>query len=226
MTRTIKLTLDDLRLLTEPCYHDFAELGLPTPQREGNFAANQRCKQEHLLPLVDRAVAEAGPRPSLLELFCADGYYGCRAAQRGARVHGVDRDEAEVARANLMARVLGLRRRARFHVGDVFAWDEPADVVMCAGGLYHLEDPAALLRRLRELTRSSLVVQTVYHLGVDDPGYFETPAPGWSWGCRFSLGYLRNMLVASGWEVVSEATNELEGNEKPKDRGAAYFLCR
>ena len=215
-------------LLVKPWYHDFSSLGLHLPQRPGIFPGNQTAKSPVIRRLLDDALARchaAGTDAGLLELFCADGYYGVYAARNGAGwVKGADLDTTEVAKANLVARLLGIDN-AEFVVADVFEWRERAPAALCAGGLYHLEDPERLLRQLREQVDVALVVQTVYHQGIEDPDYFETPAPGWHWGCRFSYRYLLTMAERSGWEVVHHERNELFGNDRIEDRGSAYLLC-
>ncbi len=59
-----------------------------------------------------------------------------------------------------------------------------------------------------------------------EPDYFETPAPGWRHGCRFSHGRLTSWLDECGWEVVDQMQNELPGNRLRRDRGSSYFICR
>jgi SAM-dependent methyltransferase len=222
------MTGGERALFVEPWYHDFGPLGLPTPQRGGIFPANQEAKQGPIFRLLDDAIGRAAGRTadvSVLELFCADGFYGLRAAQRGARrVVGVDTDPQEVAKARLAAKLLGVTG-AEFRVADVFLTSDRASVGVCAGGLYHLSDPARLLRQLRDQVADALVVQTVYHLGRPEPDYFESPAPGWTWGCRFSYEYLLGMVARCGWSVEHAEANELLGNDRAADRGSAYLLC-
>ncbi len=222
------MTADERALFADPWYHDFSPLGLPTPQRGGIFPANQAAKQGPIFRLLDDALGRAAARrrdASVLELFCADGFYALRAALCGARrVLGVDTDEREVAKARLAAKLLGVRT-AEFRVADVFLTTEPAAVAICAGGLYHLSEPARLLDQLRHQVSDALVVQTVYHLGRPESDYFESPAPGWTWGCRFSYGYLVGMVERCGWRIERTETNELLGNDRPADRGSAYLLC-
>jgi 2-polyprenyl-3-methyl-5-hydroxy-6-metoxy-1,4-benzoquinol methylase len=223
--RQARMTADERALFAEPWYHDFGPLGLRTPQRDGIFPANQAAKQEPLFRLLDAALPRAGADVAVLELFCADGFYGLWAARQGARrVVGVDTDPREIAKARLAAKLLGVSG-AEFRVADVFATSDRVPVAICAGGLYHLSDPARLLRQLRDQVSAALVVQTVYHLGRPEPDYFESPAPGWTWGCRFSREYLLAMVERCGWRVEHAEANVLTGNDRPADRGSAYLLC-
>lgn len=214
--------------LHEYWYHDFSSLGLTTAQRPGPWAANQLSKQEPITLRIANAIdtcRREGIDPSVLELFCADGFFGCVAAERGASaVVGIDIDEPEVERARLAAKLLG-QRRTRFEVEDVWTTTRTAAIGLCAGGLYHLEDPEALLRRLRPLISRFLVVQTVFHLDVDDPEWFESPAPGWTWGSRTGYDGVLAMVERAGWTILDHDRNELLGNDEPSNRGSAYLLC-
>jgi hypothetical protein len=219
--------------LEHPWYHDFAVLGVPTPQAEGIFGPNQQAKQGILFSLIDGAIRRSDADPTGLELFCADGFYSHYALQHGARhMTGVDLGDAQSAgssmhlrQAEAMTVLLGHEGRADFRPQDVFDVQDKVDFVICAGGLYHVSDPAALLRRTRSMARSALVVQTVYSLAQTSPDYFETPAPGQTWGCRFSLDHLVRMLDESGWDVIDSTINELGGNARAEDRGSFYALC-
>ena len=221
------LSRRDLQLYVDPWYHDFGALGVPTPQGDDHFPGNQRSKEPVLTSMLDEAMQRARPdAPSLLELFCADGYFGCMAAQKGAgSVVGIDLNPYHLERARLAARMLGLDDRVRFERRNVFAVDGRYDVIMNCGGLYHIDNPWELLRRNRTLEPDVLLVQTVYSLARSEPDYFETPTPGWTWGCRFSLAFFEDMLRRAGWRIERMETNELEGNTRPEDRGSVYAVC-
>jgi hypothetical protein len=128
-----------------------------------------------------------------------------------------------------MARRLGFGA-VRFRREDVWAFldrsEEAYDLVLCAGGLYHVSDPARLLQAVRRVARGHLVVQSVVTLETEDPGYFVQPAKGWQHGCRFTHAWLRARLEALDWQVLEEARAELPGNHRLHDRGSSFFLCR
>ena len=217
------------KLLNEPWYHDFSYFGIKTVQEPGIWKANQQSKEKPIFSYIDQAIAwcrQNGSPSRGVELFCADGYYGLYAVKNGAEsVHGLDLDEKNLARAVLMAKLTGLSQKARFERRDVYTMDQTYDFGICAGGLYHISDPAGLLKLLSRQVRGPLVIQTVYSLANSSKDYFETPAPGWTWGSRFSYDYLRHMIEEAGWKIISETKNELLGNKRPEDRGSAYFLC-
>lgn len=218
-----------LEIMLEPWYHDFSPLGLTTPQRGGVYPKNQRSKQPILFEMIHQAVSTARERDDgqvdVIDLFCADGFYSHHALQEGAdHVRGLDLDRTEIVKARIVADGLGHRRRADFEVRDVHELDGSYAVGICAGGLYHVADPQAILELLRRSVRHALAVQTVFHLGETDPDYFVTPAPGWTWGCRFSLAHLQRMAAEAGWTIIEQQQNELAGNPDPQNRGSAYLL--
>ena len=71
-----------------------------------------------------------------------------------------------------------------------------------------------------------MIIQTVYSLENENESYFETPSPNWTWGCRFSLNYFKNMVIKTGWEIIDIQTNELLGNENLQDRGSVYAILK
>ncbi len=227
--RVLELSREEVRLLGKRWYHDYSPLGFRTPQGREVKRRNQQAKQPHLFRMIDAAIElciEDGGRADGLELFCADGFFGNYAVRRGATsMVGVDLAERQLIQARLAAKILGLAGQARFERRDVFEIEGRYDFAICAGGLYHLSDPRSLLARLSGRVRRALVVQTVHSLARTEPAYFEAPAPGWTWGSRFSAGYLRSMLEETGWQVLDAVTSELPGNPRPEDRGSIYALC-
>jgi len=113
-------------------------------------------------PVVRSALGKAGPQASALDLACSEGWFAHRLLEWGAhRAHGIDVRPENVHRAELLRDHLGARRLT-FEVADVFdlGGREPADVVLCLGLVYHLEDPVGALRIARALTRGVCVVES------------------------------------------------------------------
>jgi hypothetical protein len=198
--------------------------------RPSSHRINQRHKEECLIPFLARCLDDLGERPACLELFCADGYYSCimNSLKPEAIVTGVDLNTTEIKRARAAARLLGFQG-ANFVVDDVWAFiqaaDAPYELILCAGGLYHLTEPRRLLELLRKIAARFLVVQSVVTLEVEDADYFVAPAPGWKHGSRFTHAGLARWLADLGWQILAEARNELTGNPRLCDRGSSYFLC-
>ncbi len=198
---------------------------------DSGILANQGCKEELLVPFIRQAFEMLPENPRCLELFCADGYYSLLMKQMRpeADIYGVDKDERAISLALTMARVLGYDARVHFIEGDVRnidAGNGSYDLILCAGGLYHLTDPADFIKWLTPFVKSLLIVQTVVTLETEDPDYFISPAPGWRHGSRFTYAGVRKWLIGNGFSIINEARNELKGNERLCDRGSAYFLCK
>ena len=43
---------------------------------------------------------------------------------------------------------------------DIFDYHDPADIVVCANVIYHVEDPWALIKHLRKLTLNTMILKT------------------------------------------------------------------
>jgi tetratricopeptide (TPR) repeat protein len=224
----IQLHMHEKALFLDPWCHDFSVLGIKTPQRQNCSELNQNGQDEifRLIKEAIRLCRETSDRAKGVELFSADAFYANYAVMAGAdEMECVDIDDYEIAKAELITKILGNTERMIFNRGDVFKLSDSYDFCICAGGLYHLENPLELLELLSEKTRTALIIQTVYSLAHEADDYFETPPPGRKWGCRFSYGYLTKMLERSGWIVVSEKRDISVGNEKQADSGFAYLLC-
>lgn len=128
---------------------------------QAHLAVNNDYKQQ----LLSDWIAQTVKGKRVLDLFSANGGFSFLAAQGGAReVVGVEFSEERVSCANFVAKTLKLECRLEFRVGDVYKineyFNEPFDVVLCLGGLYHIADPPHLLRQIRALTKEILILQT------------------------------------------------------------------
>jgi hypothetical protein len=212
-------------------FHDFSVLGLRLPQLPGMYALNQRAKEPLIVGYMLYAMGKLKARDvrplTVGELFCADAYYSFVARRFGAdRCDGFDNDrDGHLEQAHFAAALLN-ETNVGIHKTDVF--DMPADyqasIVVNAGGLYHVADPLRVLEQSFAMARDYLIVQSVVSLANEDETYFETPAPGWTWGCRFSFAFLRREIEKRGYAIVDSDRNVLTGNDRPEDRGSAYFL--
>jgi hypothetical protein len=226
------MSLVDLRHLG-PLYHSYRFLGGLNEQLPGIYAPNQACKEPILRAYIQLAIAKCratiATPVSFAELFCADGYYAMLARHLGATSScGIDNDrDGHFATAATVAASLGLGD-VRFLKMDVNAIDTlPAvDIVANVGGLYHVDNPHEILRKSHAMARRFLVVQTVVSLATQDEKYYRSPAPGWTWGNRFSRESFDRMMGETGWEILDRHFNELEGNDRPEDRGSVYYLVR
>ena len=213
-----------------PLYHSYEFFGAANEQISGIFRPNQQAKAPILRAYIQYAIAKsrrtASDRVTFLELFCADGYYTMAARLFGAdQATGVDNDrDGHLRLAPAIAARLGLDRVV-FEQRDVHSLrDETYTVVANLGGLYHVSDPLDVLQASWKAAQRYLIVQSVVSLADRSADYFEAPAPGWTWGCRFSEAWLRRAVADLGGRLVDTHFNELEGNDRPDDRGSAYLL--
>lgn len=191
----------------------------------------QKLKEKFILPYLDRAISTCKKKgissPSILEMFCADGYYSLwlRKNYDVGEITAVDSDERSIRQARAMNSVLN--GNVDFKCVDVFdlPLNKKYDIVLCAGGLYHLSDPEKLLKLVHEITKHYLVLQTVITLETEDKDYFVKPAPGWKHGCRFTDAKLRSWLDQIGFKIIDHGRNELISWGRLSDRGSTYYLC-
>jgi hypothetical protein len=220
----------DLRDLGD-LYHDFSMFGAINLQLPGYSPANQRCKGPILTAYIQWAIAKTKKKMddpvTFTELFCADGYYAMAARWLGAaRCYGVDNNrDGWLPKARIIAERLGLTG-VEFIEEDVNRMEllERTDIVANVGGLYHVENPKEILEKSYRLATRYLIVQTVISLTEEREDYFETPAPGWTWGSRFNRTSFQRLIRDLGYAVVDSHFNELEGNKRPEDRGSLYYL--
>jgi SAM-dependent methyltransferase len=96
----------------------------------------------------------------LLDLGCGAGLLCRMAADRGARVTGIDHDAGQIDRA------AALVPEGAFEVGDILALPYPAarfDVVICVQSIMHVTNPLTALREAARVARPGApVVITVW----------------------------------------------------------------
>lgn len=142
---------------------------------------------------------------SFLEIGCWEGRDCVEAVKRGARpVLGVDLCTCEALADNVKAFDF------RFVHMDIFsekASELPAfDIVLCASLLYHVENPLALIFRLRKLTNDLLFVETVVHDDGDKPTMLLYPTNeldgNFSNWWALNRRCLHNMLQIAGFAEI------------------------
>src|SRR5437762_4678103 len=95
-----------------------------------------------------------------LDVGCGSGRFCHAYAQQGAaRVVGVDFAPAMIEIAERLAKELEVSDRCEFRVGAFpeAVPDGPFDGSSAMGFFVYIDDPAPILRRMRELTRSTLI---------------------------------------------------------------------
>jgi len=244
----------DLRIYqARPWWHDFSALGLSTdftnypsvgeywvnlfrsaigkgPLTSAGSHHNQMVRDPDILPALDKAFAlhreKYGEAKSFLDTFSNDGFYGFWVAQkyRTPQVTCVELMSEFVARGRLMAEILHMPQ-VKFICQDVHDMDaSPVGVALCMGGLYHVTDPDAVVAKLRGKAKY-LVAHACTSTLSSDPSYFETPAPGWQHGCRFSHEYFLAMLPRAGWKVLDSGHAIYPDPLNEHSTGSSWALC-
>ena len=222
-------SLDDLG----PLYHSYRLFGFKNQQITGIFQPNQACKEPIILSYILLALAKCKTSSDMpvtfAELFCADGYYAMAARHLGASIAiGIDNNhDGHFTVAKKIADRLEIDNCAFIEM-DVNAIESmaPQDIVANIGGLYHVENPEEILDKSYSLARRFLIVQTVVSLASEAEDYYESPAPGWTWGNRYSRLSFKRLIESKGWHIIDSHFNILEGNDRPEDRGSVYFLIQ
>jgi hypothetical protein len=236
-----------------PWWHDYAALGVTTdfsnypslgercvnvvrsilgkgPLTAEGSHHNQRDRDTYILPALDKAFAlhrkRYGEVTSFLDTFSNDGFYGFWVAEHHGtpRITCVELMSAYVEKGRLMAEILH-RPEVQFICQDVHDMDaSPVDVALCMGGLYHVTDPDALVAKLRGKAKY-LVAHACTSTLSHDPAYFETPAPYWQHGCRFSHEYFLSMLPKVGWNVLESGHSIYPNPGNEHSAGSSWALC-
>lgn len=202
----------------------FRNASTPRHPHSAVLEENNTFKQAQVADWLARVV----PGRRVLDTFCANGAFSFRAAELGASsVVGVDFEQKRIDAANLVAHIardhgidwdIDFSQLDMYEVGRRF--QEPFDVVLCLGGLYHVADPAYILSQLRPLTAQWLVVQTSnvlplpgrigrFKVRQDLTGEGLSSVRGGHGAWSFTAACFREMLRHAGFEVVDERRPKL-----------------
>lgn len=214
-----------------PLYHDYSFFGFKSIQKEGNFELNQKAKEPIIIAYIAYAIAKSkfDPKDSVTfsELFCADGYYAMIASRLGCNLSfGIDNNKhGFFDKSHEIIKRLGLDN-VKFIKEEITGESNfpSTDIVANLGGLYHVDNPEEILRMSYNMSNRFLIVQNVVSLRTENENYYEAPAPGWTWGNRYSKKSFDKMINKICNKVIDHHFNELIGNERLEDRGSVYYL--
>lgn len=219
----------------ETFFHDFSFFGIENKQISEMYYLNQRSKAPIIIAYIALAIAKCKNQinddVTFAELFCADGYYSMVAAHLGAtKSYGIDHDkENYFEKSKRIAKKIKISN-IEFIEHDVNNLESikigKVDIVANIGGLYHVGKPEEVLIKSYNMAKKYLIIQSVVSMANEDPNYFESPAPGWSWGSRYNRVSFEKMIKKLGYTVIDYHFNELEGNHRPEDRGSVYYLIK
>jgi hypothetical protein len=216
-----------------PIYHDFSFLGHNNLQIQSHFVNNQKSKFPIITAYIALALAKCKTKidtdVTFTELFCADGFFTMVASKLGASYcYGIDSDkDGHLHDAIKVAKILKMKN-VKFIKEDVSNLDklQRTDIVANIGGLYHVGNPEQILDKSYKFAKKYLIVQNVVSLANTKDDYFKVPAPGWTWGNRYSKESFDKMIRSKGYNIIDSHFNELEGNSRLEDRGSLYYLIK
>lgn len=124
---------------------------------------------------VYRWVAERCRGLDVVDMACGEGYGSAVLARRAARVTGVDANPE----AHEHARLKYTRPGVRFERELIDRFEERCDAVVFLQTIEHVDDPVAILRHLRSLTRpgGTVYVSTPNVLTLAPPGASKSDNP-------------------------------------------------
>lgn len=213
-----------------PLYHNYSFFGFESTPLH-NHAINQKSKQPIILAYIAYAIAKSKKTPtdsvSFTELFCADGFYAMVASRLGCDFSiGIDSNQDEsLKNSKEITKRLGIHN-IKFIESEITPHSKftQTNIVANIGGLYHVSQPAGVLKMSYEMAKKYLIVQSVVSLATNEDDYFESPAPGWAWGNRFSKQSFDRMIRKNFTKIIDCHFNELEGNKRLEDKGSIYYL--
>jgi SAM-dependent methyltransferase len=215
-------------------YHEYSFFGFNNKQANGMFVLNQKAKEPIIVAYTALAIAktkEIKDNVSFVELFCADAYYAMVASRLGAnKVFGIDNNKDQYANSRKLSAIADRLDIQNFSFVDAdinnLSTNKKYDIVANVGGLYHVSEPEKILEKSYEIANHYLIVQSVVSLANEEPDYFEAPAPGWDWGCRYNKVSFDKMIRGKGYKIVDYHFNILKGNDGLENQGSVYYLIQ
>jgi Methyltransferase domain len=216
-----------------PLYHNYSFFGVDNEQKPGIYELNQQTKAPVITAYIAYAIAKSkkntSDNVSFSELFCADGFYAMVSARLGCyKCIGIDNNKnKQFDNAQIIADRLNIKG-IEFKKEEITASSkfDSTDIVANVGGLYHVDAPDKIVELSYKMAKKYLIVQSVVSLATDSEDYFEAPAPGWTWGNRYSRQSFDKMIKKICPNIIDHHFNELEGNDRLENRGSVYYLIQ
>jgi tRNA (mo5U34)-methyltransferase len=166
------------RIAGFPYWHYQFELqGVRTPIHDPRVVNRHRERKRYFFDPLVGVAGDSLTGKRVLDLGCNAGFWSLAALEAGADfVLGVDGRQTYIDQAELIFEASGIdSNRYRFLVGDLFELDfeseQPFDVVLCLGLLYHVSKPMSLLERISAWNTDLLVIDT--NLSLLPSAYFR-----------------------------------------------------
>lgn len=138
----------------------------------------------------------------ILDVGCNCGGFSFEASKYGPKeITGIDADNKNIEQANAIKKYLGTKNvkflkltAEEINEGDFGKFD----ITILAGILYHLEDPIGVMKRISEVTTSTLLIDSHVHYGTEQ----SEDIPSWWMLNDMDENDLEGMFV--GDEILSK----------------------
>lgn len=166
------------RVASFPRWHYELDLnGVRTPIFNRDHVNRHAQRKNYFFAPLVRLCGGSLAGKRVLDLGCNAGFWSLAAIEAGADfVLGIDGRQMHIDQANLVFDAKGVEpNRYRFQLSDIFnleLHEEPFDIVLCLGLLYHVSKPFELMERIAAWNDDLLVIDT--RLAASVPGaYFR-----------------------------------------------------
>jgi len=152
-----------------------------------------QTRRSMMLDVLNPLLEQPGAELTALDFASHQGFFSIELARHCKHVRGLEYQFRHVDSARRISAALGISN-IEFHQENLETMPagkhEPADIVIAFGLMYNLENPIAVLRRARELTRKVLLIETQVTIldleGAIDSGHHSST--------NFMHGYFRHIF--------------------------------
>lgn len=221
--------LDKEIINLQPWFHDFSKLGLTTAINGLSLTMKAQLEQEpRIMKFLKKAFNETNKKnPSFLEIFCSDGYYSINVLENFSpgKMVAIDNDKKMIEQAKTALKKLNLPL-IDFRVENASSekFSEKFDIVLIPRFLHQVENPKQILDKAFNLSNYFCIIRSIVSVDIEDENYFVTPAPGKTFGCRFSDGRLKKWIKELGWKIVDY--DKIIINNNSEKNLFVFYLCK
>ena len=212
-----------------PWVHDFSKLGIfmDSVTYEQTGVKNQ----PHIEPIITKLLSMSlkgikKKRPTLLDMFCTDGYYSLYALETFhlGKVVLVDDRENMIERAKIICKRLGFDQvEFRNQNANSIDASEKFDVILNVANLRKQEDPRKTLEKTYNITNKFAIIQSAVISKAEDPDYFRSPDPERGYGSTFTDSKLKKWLEEFDWEIIAHEKSKLNVSN---NLDSSFFLTK
>lgn len=214
--------------------------GETTPGKVG-WAERVEKRRRHFFDPLLQLYGGSFKHKNVLDLGCCQGYWSLLSKNsRADSVLGIDASESFVREAKAIQAILGPGGCTfiKAHLEDDPWWDHVGharDITLLLGTLFHLTDPAYVLRRAMRLTRETLVIDGEVLLGAEPRINLIQRTPGEPTTSRSSMSsdlravatptVIEMILKDGGFRTIRRLEPSIEMPDDYKDGRTVSFIA-